>query len=147
MGLALPFTITDPVEPDSVQGNFLAIKDEFPLSRRHMSIETPHVVGAAGEPAFQGAWVNFDTATFRGARFWKDPMGLVHIEGLVKSGAIPSTIFILPAGYRPGSGLLYPVDTNTGHGRLDISPSGNLVAQSGGATYFTISVPPFKQES
>lgn len=146
MSLPLPHTITDPVDPDAVQGNFDAIKNEFPLSRKNMKIETPHVVGAANEPAFQGTWVNFDITSFRGARFWKDGMDIVHVEGLVKSGAVPGTIFILPAGYRPGGALVFPTDTNSGHGRVDVAATGNIVAQSGGATYFAINLN-FKQES
>lgn len=151
MALPLPFTITaDPatgnVDAEAVQANFEAIKKEFPLSRKDLKIEQPHVVGAAGEPAFQGTWANWNTSLFYGARFWKDTLGFVHIQGLVMNGAMPSTIFILPAGYRPSNGIIYATDTNTGHGRVDIAASGNVVAQSGGAGFFSIFIPPFKQE-
>ena len=149
MALPLPFVITDPPDADAIQGNFDAIKKEFPLSRKAMSVEGVHVVGDAGEPAFQNSWVNFDTATFRGARFWKDPMGIVHIEGLVKNGAAaPSTIFTLPAGYRPGNGLLFAVMANANvAARIDIAPTGNVVWQGGGTNAFlTLSGITFKQE-
>jgi hypothetical protein len=146
MPLALPHTITDPPVGDSIQANFDAIKNEFPLGRRHMAIETPHVVGLAGEPAFQGTWVNYDTSVYRGLRFWKDPTGMVHIEGAVKSGTIGTTVFILPAGYRPGAAIPYPAHTNSGYGQVDVAASGNVVAQTGGITLFGIFVH-FKQES
>lgn len=151
-GLALPFVIvpdpeTGAPDPEAVQSNFEAIKKEFPLSRKNVKLESPHVVGDSGEPAFQNSWVNYDTTAFRGARFWKDPMGLVHIEGLVKSGTVPGTVFSLPAGYRPGVAHVFTSDTNTGHGRVDVAATGNVVAQSGGNGYFSLStIPPFKQE-
>lgn len=145
--LPLPFTITEPVNAEAVQGNFDQIAKQFPLSRKAMAVETPVVVGGGGSaPAFQGTWANWDTTQYRGARFWKDSDGIVHIEGLVKSGAVPGTIFILPTGYRPGNALLFATDTNTGHGRFDVATAGNVVAQSGGNGYFSINAS-FKQES
>lgn len=148
MALPLPFTITDPVEPEAVQGNFDAIKKEFPLSRKDMKVEAPHVVGDSGEPAFQNSWINYDTATFRGARFWKDPMGVVHLEGLVKNGAAaPSTVFTLPAGYRPGNGLIFAVIANNTIARVDVAPTGNIVWQAGGTNAFlSLAGITFKQE-
>lgn len=144
MTLPLPYILGD--DDDPAQGNFDTIKKQFPLSRKHMKIEAPHAVGDAGEPAFSGTWVNYDTATFRGARFWKDPMGIVHIEGLIKSGTINTTAFVLPEGYRPGNALIFASDTSTGHGRLDVAVTGNVLPVSGGTGYFSINCN-FKQES
>jgi hypothetical protein len=142
--IALPFVITKFAD---IQANFEALAKEFPLSRRHIKLESAHAVGSgAPEPAFANSWVNYNTATHHGARFWKDAVGLVHIEGLVKDGTIGNPIFVLPAGYRPALGLVYPTDTNTGHGRVDIAPTGEVLPVSGGNTYFSISIPPFKQE-
>jgi hypothetical protein len=62
-------------------------------------IDPWHVVGAAGEPAFQNGWGNqagYDAVAFR-----KDPFGRVWIRGAVSGGATGTTIFTLPAGYRP----------------------------------------------
>jgi len=148
MSLPMPYVIVateDGVDPEAIQGNFDKLKKEFPLSRKHMKIEEPHVVGDSGEPAFENSWVNYDTASFRGARFWKDPMGIVHIEGLVKSGTVAATIFTLPAGYRPSNGLLFVTITNGGIGRFDVASTGNVVAQSGSNGWFTINCS-FKQE-
>jgi hypothetical protein len=143
MPLPLPYSAFD---DEALEGNFDTIKKNFPLSRKHMRIEVPNVVGAADQPAFQGAWTNFDTATFHGARFWKDPMGIVHLEGLVKSGAVPSTIFILPAGYRPSNGHLFMVNSNGAVGRVDVASTGNVVAQAGNNAWFSLSGIHFKQE-
>lgn len=143
--LPLPFVITDPVQADAVQENFDALAKQFPLSRRSMALEGVHSIGVGSEPAFQGAWVNFDTTVYRGLRYWKDSQGMVHIEGVVKSGVVPSTIFILPAGYRPGAALVFPAHTNSGHGQVDVAATGNVIAQTGGNTLFAVSVH-FRQE-
>lgn len=143
MTLPLPYSS---FEDEGVEGNFDTIKQMFPLSRKYMKIETPNVVAAAGQPAFQNSWVNYDAATFRGARYWKDPMGIVWVEGLIKSGTIGTTVFEFPAGYRPGVALRFETITNSGIGYFDVAATGNLVAQSGGNTWFAINCS-FKQET
>jgi hypothetical protein len=62
-------------------------------------MDSVHIVGNPGEPAFQNAWVNYDTT--RTARFRKTPDGAVRLGGTVKSGASGTVVFTLPAGYRP----------------------------------------------
>lgn len=144
MPLPLPYTLGD--DEDPIQGNFDSIRKQFPLSRKHMRIETPHVVGATGEPVFQNSWANYDTASFKEARFWKDPMGIVHLEGLVKNGTIGTTIFTLPAGYRPSNGQLFVSISNGAIGRIDVAPTGNVVATTGNNAWITLSGITFKQE-
>ena len=63
-------------------------------------LEAWHVVGAAGEPAFEGGWGAY---TSYAVRFRKDRDGYVHIDGLASrplSGTV-STMFTLPEAYRP----------------------------------------------
>lgn len=59
-----------------------------------------HLVGTAGEPAFGAPFTSYQAVGFR-----KDPLGRVHLKGLViTSGAafgFGYTIFTLPIGYRP----------------------------------------------
>lgn len=64
------------------------------------------MIGAAGEPRFEGSWENVPSAgslNFEGAGFYKDREGIVHLKGIVK-GDSSGFIFHLPAGYRPASG-------------------------------------------
>lgn len=147
MTLPLPYSLGDDEEP--VQANFKAIAQQFPLSRKSMAVESPHEVGTAGEPAFQGTWANFGS-TWRGARFWKDPVGVVHLEGLVAGGATATTVFTLPAGYRPGMGVLFGSDMNAQvHARIDVESDGDVIARFGaGGTniYVSLSGISFRQE-
>ncbi|HEY1355594.1 MAG TPA: hypothetical protein VGF09_04700 [Solirubrobacterales bacterium] len=63
-------------------------------------------VGGPGEPAFQNGCHNSglqDTAT---VRFYKDQIGIVHLEGVYNGCSIDgSTAFQLPAGFRPRPNL------------------------------------------
>jgi hypothetical protein len=81
-------------------------------------------------------WTDYDAANYESARFYRDADGEVHIEGLVKAvrifaaqpcGSGDSRIFILPAGDRPSSTLLFAVDCGTAvHGRVDVDPGGGV---------------------
>lgn len=147
MTLPLPYTL--PPEEEPVQSNFDAIAKQFPLSRRHMKVEDPHVVGDSGEPAFQNSWGNFGGG-WRGARFWKDPMGLVHLEGLIDGGATATVALTLPEGYRPGEGVMFgSVMNNVVIVRIDVEADGDVIPRfgTGGTnTYVSLSGISFKQE-
>lgn len=71
-------------------------------------------------PTLLNSWVNYGAGNYE-AGYWKDSQGWVHLRGTIKSGVVPSTVFVLPAGYRP---------LNTIH----------LPASAGGGTIFTLSV-------
>lgn len=101
-----------------------------------------HVVGAAGEPAFQNSWVNFDTpsSTSRDARFRKFPDGRVRITGVVKSGTNGASAFTLPAGYRPPrTTLSFVVEQSGGIGFVHVGNDGavSIVNLTGAGGTFT----------
>ena len=99
-----------------------------------------HYVGATGQPAFTNSWTNFDAAGtgYQSARFIKDAAGVVHIEGLVKSGTIGQAVFTLPEKYRPKEALLFVVVSNAAIGRMDVNATGTVVATAGSNVNFTI---------
>lgn len=66
-----------------------------------IAIESWHEVGQTGEPAFQNGWQNLGDSRTATAAFYKDPWGVVHLKGTVKSGTNGTTIFTLPCGYGP----------------------------------------------
>jgi hypothetical protein len=81
-------------------------------------------VGAAGQPAFQNSWVAYDA---RGAWFYKDASGRVHLEGVIKNGTIGAVAFNLPEGYRPRLGARsFAVDSNFGYGQVDVWTTGDV---------------------
>jgi hypothetical protein len=87
--------------------------------------ESLHAVGAPGQPAFGTGWSNFG-GSFAVAGFYKDSLGIVHLQGSLTSG--PGQIaFTLPQGYRP-TGFHYQVVAEGGDqfAHVTISTNGTV---------------------
>jgi hypothetical protein len=68
-----------------------------------------HVIGAGGEPAFATGWQASNFASVNKPRFFKDPHGVVHLDGLARYvGGGARLMFTLPVGYRPGGSMYFP---------------------------------------
>lgn len=90
------------------------------------------VVPEAGDawqvPAFTSPWTNYAGANYRQPRFRRVGQEVV-MEGLAGTGGTSvsgtSTVFTLPAGYRPDDGYAFPSITSTGASRqLNIFATG-----------------------
>jgi hypothetical protein len=95
-------------------------------------IEGWHVVGAADEPGYEGSWAPFPNYTAPSFRI-DESTGTVHFRGGATYGADNggvSTIFELPAGYRPANALILRVATTDGLGSED--PDGAVIVQENG---------------
>ena len=101
-------------------------------------IMIPDVTNTWSSPTFQGGWLNYDAASFTPAGYYKDADGVVHVRGLVRSGAINSTIFNLPAGYRPSKTIIRENSSNQAMGRVDIFSSGNIIPVAGSNGWFSL---------
>lgn len=96
---------TGPIDPADLPARLLAVERTIEslknLVFRHgykLYGEGWHTVGAAGEPAFQNAFV----ASTPPPQFYKDSNGRVHLRGRVtRAGDTANTPFTLPLGYRP----------------------------------------------
>ena len=71
-------------------------------------MEAFHIVGTAGQPAFQNGWTNFGGGLST-LGFAKDSAGFVHLKGTIHAGTFQATVFVLPVGYRPSEELAVPV--------------------------------------
>lgn len=60
-----------------------------------------HYVGEAGEPAFENSWANVSGLPAMAYRIRE--AGVVDIVGVVDTGSSTTSIFTLPADYRPAS--------------------------------------------
>ncbi len=96
------------------------------LERRLIELETrDHGVGTWQDVSFQNSWVNFGSGT-NDAQYCKDSFGFVHLRGVVKSGTVATTIFQLPAGYRPSANERMDCVSNDAQGRIHIGSGGNV---------------------
>lgn len=80
------------------------------LRNQNLALPDWIAIGSLGAPAYQNGWVDNAIVSpsgnvYPGARFWKDSSGMVHVSGMVKSGANGATIFTLPVGFRPSTPL------------------------------------------
>jgi hypothetical protein len=107
----------------------------FPAGAVTVAQDGWHAVGAAGEPAFQNGWSNFDA--LRPLRYRKSPDGRVMLQGIAKGGTVGPTfpVFTLPAGYLinlPGvSGVGFAVASNGLYGAIGVSTDGKVAVNSG----------------
>ena len=87
----------------------------------------------------QNSWVELGTVHNK-PQFYKTSRGLVSLRGIIKSGTTASNtvLFVLPEGYRAENKNIYPVLSDTGLGRVDIMPNGEVRIFSGGNGYFSL---------
>lgn len=95
-------------------------------------------VGNTGAPAFQNSWVNFGSP-YANASYRKDTNGIIYFQGLIKSGTVGTTAFVLPPGYRPVTNHLMTVPSNTAFGQLLLQPDGSVNVNSGSNVWFSLS--------
>lgn len=98
-----------------------------------VSGEAWHLVGAGGQPAFQNGWSDFNNG-FAPAAFYLDPIGRVHLKGVVAGGVLNNVVFTLPPGYRPPENLAFAVAAGTGSSALanvDVYANGDVFAFTG----------------
>lgn len=102
-----------------------------------MQVEGWHEIDATGEPAFSNSWVNYG-AGYNTAAFFKDPNGVVHLKGLIKSGTVTSAVFTLPSGYRPAATEVQPIVSNGAAGYIDIQNNGVLKVVGGSSAWASL---------
>jgi S-layer homology domain len=107
-----------------------------PVTRAQMAVfltkalgsEDVHLVGTAGEPSFQNEWHNVDPSTTAEAGFFKDALGIVHLQGSILTPIANngSTVFTLPQAYRPAKLLFLPIAGAGAPAHLILQPDGQL---------------------
>jgi hypothetical protein len=96
-------------------------------------------IGGTGQPAFANSWVNFGS-NWADAAFWRDPFGIVHLRGLIKSGTVGSAAFTLPPGFRPAVSETFGTISNGAVGRVDVLTNGTVTpATPSNNTYVSLS--------
>lgn len=92
-------------------------------------------------PTLENGWTNWPTSATNWhtpAGYWKDAAGVVHLRGMLQSGASATArIFTLPVGYRPaGQVLCLGASVAAAATRIDIQTDG-AVMPSGNAAGWT----------
>jgi hypothetical protein len=96
---------------------------------------------------YTNSWTSYGS-TFSAARYIKDDLGVVHLDGLIAGGTIGAAAFTLPAGYRPAYQQIYAAITNPNAiGRLDILTNGQVQPANGSNTFFSLAGVTFLAEA
>jgi hypothetical protein len=91
-----------------------------------------HVIGQAGEPAFQNNWINYNAVNYPPCAFRKLSTGMVALSGLLSqtgwvAGPTSGTIvFTLPVGYRPVQYLHIGTVANDNMGSVRVDTGGGV---------------------
>lgn len=63
---------------------------------------------------------------------------VVQLRGMMTGGAMTSTMFILPGGYRPTRAHIVPAVANDAFGQCRVQTDGSVMAQTGATGWFSI---------
>lgn len=114
-----------PQKLDELEGRLLDFKPQ----------NTP-VLEQWNAATLNNSWVYFGAPT-NPVGYWKDPVGIVHLRGVVKSGTIGLSVFTLPVGYRPLNTEYFAVVSNGAFGRVVIGSDGGVTPDIGSNAYVT----------
>jgi hypothetical protein len=81
---------------------------------------------------FANGWSDYDTTN--PVRYYKDPAGVVHLQGAVKGGTFFQPAFTLPAGYRPAAQYAYFAPLSTGGANNPVLSELLIWGSDGGAS-------------
>jgi hypothetical protein len=105
------------------------------------AVEASKVVGAPGQPAYQGVWQAGPPGDLE-LGFYKDPWGIVHLQGSAKttSGSVTGTIFNLPTHYLPGGNLWFTANGGSGTtAYIEVTVTGAVKVDSVAQSYVSLS--------
>lgn len=88
-------------------------------------------------PTLLNSWVNFGGSEATAA-YYKDPHGVVHLKGTIKSGVIGNPAFNVPAAYRPSANRNYGTASNSLFGYLVVGLNGDVTPAAGSNTWFSL---------
>jgi hypothetical protein len=100
-------------------------------------------------PTFENGWGNYGSS-YNTAGYYKDPLGTVHLKGMVSGGTVGDSvcIFTLPASYRPAQRELFATETDPNvNARLDIDATGCIIPMSAATGWITLDGLTFKSST
>jgi hypothetical protein len=112
----------------------LTFSENFQAELKDVSFVAPAPVWTA--PTFENSWVDFGSVYQTAA--YRIQEGRVYLRGLIKSGTITTAAFTLPAGYWPAAAVYQIVVSNNAVGVVDVRANGQVIAQVGNNTHFSL---------
>jgi hypothetical protein len=155
----ITFQAGTPALAAEVNANFGAIKafvDQLETNIANLEAEnadlTARLDALEAQEVWQSAvlengWEDYGSS-FTAARYYRDALGVVHLQGLVRYGTVGTNIavFTLPEGYRPYRTHNFSVVAGAGDGRIQITTDGIVSLVRGSSTYVALDGITFRQE-
>lgn len=96
-------------------------------------------------PTLLNSWVDYGAT--QEARYYRDASGIVRFDGIVKSGAVGTVAFTLPAGFRPRSTKWFPIVSNSAAGIASVAANGDVTIVSGNTAWASLDAIAFLAEA
>ena len=94
--------------------------------------------GGTGAPPLLNSWVNWG-APYYPAGYWQDPLGFVHLRGVIRNGTVGSPLAQLPPGLKPAFAPgPFIVLSNGATGRVDIGTDGTITPLSPSSNVYVV---------
>lgn len=81
-------------------------------------------------PTLGNSWVSFDAGATFDIPQYRRFNGVVFLKGEMKSGTSNTTVFTLPAGYRPLKQISFCVQSNTGSADILVGATGAVIVNN-----------------
>lgn len=84
-------------------------------------------------------WENYP-GSFADASYFKDSLGIVHLQGLIADGDDGEYIGTLPVGYRPSYVMIFPVvkDATGDSAELRVDTNGNCLIRNSSSSWTSL---------
>lgn len=137
MAITALTTISGTIDSQPLNDNFSHVASEFNAHlAEDVTAGNPHGIDAKANKAqeswaalsFVNGWVSVDNAVYGTPAYFKDEFGIVHLNGLIKSGVMTAgtIIAVLPGGYRPISDILVSTCSSASFASLMIKTTGSI---------------------
>lgn len=85
------------------------------------------------------SWITYPDDDIVATSFFKDAIGMVHLDGLIIDGLVRRAAFRLPSGYRPEYQQTLPIITHSNTiGRIDVLTTGEVMITDGSNGYVSL---------
>ena len=88
-------------------------------------------------PVLLNSWANFGGGC-NPAGYFKDSLGMVHLQGMIKGGTVTNPAFVLPVGYRPAYLEAFATVSNALFGYFVVLADGTVRPDSGSNLSFSL---------
>ena len=137
--LSLPKAARVPI--GRVGGQSVELSTEWQRFFEVMNERAGNMTGTAQDVpvavALLNSWANFG-APYGAVSYYRDQFGVVRLSGVMKSGAIGSVAFNLPANCRPSNTMRFAVESNCAFGYVTVSAAGDVVPAGGSNVSFSL---------